>query len=68
MKWLAVGVWFIGVYSVLYYIEIKTSVIFIPETIVIKESESAYELQTSTEESEYSGVEKVNVADSSYRP
>lgn len=68
MKWLVVGLWLVFTYSVLYFIEIKTSVIFIPETIVIKESESAYEWQTSTEESEYTGTEEVVSTEYSYRP
>lgn len=58
MKYIAVGLWLIFTAGVLYWIEIKTNVIYIPETIVI-ESEVQDE-QTSYEESRHSGNTEVS--------
>ena len=60
MKWLVVGVWLIGVYSVLYYIEIKTSVVEIPQTIILERNEVTDEWKTSIKDSEYRTVTKID--------
>lgn len=56
MKWLAVGIWIVFCYGVLYWIEIKMNVVYTPEPIMI--SEVNYE-QNETRNSEYSGITEV---------
>lgn len=56
MKWLAVGLWLIFTAGVLYWIEIKQNVVYIPETIII-ESEVDY-ATNKAEYSEHTSIEE----------
>jgi hypothetical protein len=60
MKWLVVGLWLVFTAGVLYWIEIKQNVIYIPETIVIQKEVID---EDTTEESEYSGATQAYYAE-----